>query len=194
MIKNVFLLANGIYYYFSKQHFLVTRRFHAFIPNPICRNIVFEIFSRDTRVDLCQLIPIDFLQNWEIMLMILQLRTDRDQPMHLKSIRLFSLVLVYNIHSFHHILQIFFDMRNYIDINSLISLTSVSLTSNVIWGGKNDKFSQIKDSTSYVSQTSYGLFVVRVIIDPSKLNIQYYMSSTIFVLQSSATNLPIRGH
>ena len=123
--------------------------------------------------------------------MILQLRTDRDQPMHLKSIRLFSMVLVNIIHSFY---GYFSDMRNYIDIKSLISLTSVSLTGNVIWGDKNDKFSQIKDSTSYVSQTSYGLFVARVIIDPSKLNIQYYTSSTILVIQSSATNLPIRGH
>ena len=88
----------------------------------------------------------------------------------------------------------FSDIRNHIDMKSLISLTSVSLTSNVIWGGKNHKFSQIKDSTGYVLQTSYGLFVARVIIDPSKLNIQYYTSSTILVIQSSATNLPIRGH
>ena len=123
--------------------------------------------------------------------MILQLRTDGDQPMHLKSVPLFSLVLGNIIHSFY---RHFSYVRNYIGMKSLISLTSVSLTSNVIWGGKNDKFSQIKDSTSYVSQTSYGLFVARVIIDPSKLNIQYYLSSTIFLTQSSATTLPIKGH
>ena len=79
-------------------------------------------------------------------------------------------------------------------MKSLISLTSVFISRSVVWGRENNKFSQIKDSTSYISQTSYGLFVARVIIDPSKLNIQYYLSSTIFLIESSAANLPIRGH